>query len=407
MIAQRTMNSLDIFEEHLKNKYSESTIFIPELWNKYIGYKNFNKISENIIEVNEIRFYIFVLERIRQLKSGKKSEDIKDSQIYCAMPRYTMAWDINNDGTLSNGTFVRMLFIMPMLKEMSINVLYLLPVTEYSNRNKKGDIGSPFAIKDFYKLDPNLHDHLVDEIENFTINDEFHLLIEASHILGIRVVIDFIPRVTARDCNIIKEHPNWVYWINKKYEKDFLTPFIQGLDFFQECTVENMEQVYKAETTQKHLKQFVPPPNEKDSEEWKSILNDVENNGEDLFELIEKRLGITTPPAHSDWINDVQPIWTDITFWKLFLDNNEKAAKYVDQNQPPYVMFDTIKANKFPAKVPNQELWNLFTDVLEYYTKEFKLDGFRFDIGHTLPKELLEKLFDKVRTYTKESYIHK
>lgn len=394
------MNKLDILEKYLKEIISKDTMCIPDIWNQYIGFKDYKKIQKHIIEVNTVEFYQFLITKIRSLED-EIDLNIKNSQIYCAMPRYTMAWDIDNNGTLSNGTLIRMLILLPLLKKMNINILYLLPITEYSNRNKKGEMGSPFAIKDFYKLDANLHDKLVDKLEGFSLNDEFQVLIEAAHILGIRVVIDFIPRVTARDCNLIKEHPDWVYWIRKDYEKDFLTPEIPGISFFQECTMENIKQIYEAESTKEHLKQFTAPPNEMDREEWNRILGLVENEQADLFQLIEDRMGITTPPAHSDWVNDVQPIWTDITFWKLFMDNNEVAAQYVDENHSPYVMFDTIKANKFPGKIPNQGLWNMFMEVLEYYTKEFQLDGFRFDIGHTLPGELLEKLFDKVKEYVK------
>lgn len=394
------MNKIDILQTYLNETESKATMCIPAIWNKYVGFKDYKLVANKMIEVNTVAFYKNVIDKIKDLKDETKAA-IKDSQIYCAMPRYTMAWDIHNEGKLSSGTLIRMLILLPMLKKMNINVLYLLPITEYSNRNKKGDIGSPFAIKDFYKLDPNLHDELVDGIEGFTLDDEFHVLIEAAHLLGIRIVIDFIPRVTARDCNIIKEHPEWVYWIDKDYEKDFKTPEIPGLDFFQECTKDNLEQVYKAESTKQHLSHFTLPPNEKDPKVWQEILQEAEQGG-DFFKLIEERMGITTAPAHSDWINDVQPIWTDITFWKLFLDNNEQAASYISKDQSPYVMFDTIKANKFPAKVRNQGLWDLFTDVLEYYSKVFKLDGFRFDIGHTLPKELLEALFNKVREYVED-----
>ena len=395
------MKKIDQLEKYLEELHQEDTMYIPAIWNKYVGYQECNKISDQIIEVNTVKFYRFTIKRIKDMQC-EINTDIKNSQIYCAMPRYTMAWDIHNQQCLSDGTLIRMLILLPTLKKMNINVLYLLPITEYSNRNKKGDIGSPFAIKDFYKLDPNLHDELVDGLKKFTLDDEFHVLVEACHILGIRVVIDFIPRVTARDSNLIKQHPDWVYWIKKDYEKDFLTPEIPGLDFFQECTEDNLEQVYSAQSTKKHLKQFVLPPNELNREEWEKILLEADQKGADLFQLIEDRMGITTPPAHSDWINDVQPIWTDITFWKLYFDNNPKAAQYVDNDQPPYVMFDTIKANKFPAKIPNQELWDLFTDVLEYYAKEFNLDGFRFDIGHTLPPELLKRLFEKVREYVQD-----
>lgn len=391
---------LDRFYDYISKLEDSKEIYIPQVWNSYIGCDNKATEKHNVIKVNEALFFKKVIERIRESKDEMDS-DIKHSRIYCAMPRYTMAWDTCGNGGISNGTLVRMLALLPILKKMQVNVLYLLPITEYSTRNQKGDMGSPFAIKDFYKLDPNLHDEIVEGIENFDLNDEFHLLVEAAHLVGIRIVIDFIPRVTARDSNIILDHPEWVYWIDKDYEKDFKTPEIPGLDFFEECTVDNIDKVYQAESTKKHLTHFRKAPNLEDPEKWEEVVKKIKDSGENALELIEKEFGITTPPAHSDWINDVQPIWTDITFWKLYLDNNPWASKYLSKDQPDYVMFDTIKTNKFPAKVPNQELWDLFEDVLKYYATEFQLDGFRFDIGHTLPPALLQRLFATVRQYVK------
>ncbi|MBE6052006.1 MAG: alpha-amylase [Clostridium sp.] len=388
----------NIFKDYLKNKLDEEEIYIPAVWNKYIGFDKFTSVEEEIICVEKYSFYRKVVDKIEQMKS-EMDFDLKHSGIYCALPRYSTGWDIKNDGVFSNGTFIRMLILLPMIKLLGNNVLYLLPITEYSNKNKKGDMGSPFAIKDFYKLDENLHDSMADEISEFSINEELKVLIQACHIMGIRVVIDFIPRVTARDSNIIKEHPDWVYWIKKDYDKDFKTPEIPGLEFFTECTKENLAKVYNAESTKKHIQQFVYPPNELNPELWEEIKKESEENHKDLFDLIEEKMNITTMSAHSDWINDVQPIWTDITFWKLYMDNQPLAAEMVSEDQAPYVMFDTIKANKFPGRIPNQELWDLFNDVLKYYTVEFSLDGFRFDIGHTLPKELLSSLFDTVKKY--------
>ncbi|WP_294350602.1 alpha-amylase family glycosyl hydrolase [uncultured Clostridium sp.] len=387
-----------IFKEYLENKIDEEKIYIPTVWNKYIGFNEFTLVDDEVICVEKYSFYRKVVDKIEEMKS-EVDFDLKHSGIYCALPRYSTAWDIKNNGELSNGTFIRMLILLPMIKLLGNNVLYLLPITEYSNKNKKGDMGSPFAIKDFYKLDESLHDSIVDEIFDFSINEELKVLIQACHVMGIRVVIDFIPRVTARDSNLIKEHPDWVYWIKKDYDKDFKTPEIPNIEFFTECTKENLAQVYSAESTKKHLQQFVYPPNELNPELWEEIKKEAEQNGKDLFDLVEEKMNITTMSAHSDWINDVQPIWTDITFWKLYMDNQPLAAELVSKEQPPYVMFDTIKANKFPAKIPNQKLWDLFKDVLKYYTVEFSIDGFRFDIGHTLPKELLNSLFETVKKY--------
>ena len=389
---------LNKFYDYLSQVAADKYIYIPKVWNAYIGCDSEETEIANVIKVKECEYYKTVIEQIRSLRE-EMDTDIRHSRIYCAMPRYTMAWDINGDETISNGTLVRMLALLPILKKMQMNVLYLLPITEYSTRNQKGDMGSPFAIKDFYKLDPNLHDDLVDGMENFDLNDEFHLLVEAAHLMGIRIVIDFIPRVTARDSNLILEHPEWFYWIDKEYEADFKTPEIPGLDFFEECTVDNIEKVYAADSTKAHLKHFRKAPNLQDQKKWEDLVQTAQETGENALALIEREFGITTPPAHSDWINDVQPIWTDITFWKLYMDNNPWAAKCTSEDQPDYVMFDTIKTNKFPASVPNQQLWDLFEDVLKYYATEFKLDGFRFDIGHTLPPALLQRLFDTVRKY--------
>ncbi len=391
---------LDRFYDYISESDDSKEIYIPQVWNSFIGclYEETNK--KNVIRVNEAQYFKTVIEKIRELKD-EMDTDIKHSRIYCAMPRYTMAWDTKGDGSISNGTLVRMLALLPILKKMQVNVLYLLPITEYSTRNQKGDMGSPFAIKDFYKLDPNLHDEIIDGMNDFSLDDEFHILVEAAHLIGIRIVIDFIPRVTARDSNLILEHPDWFYWIDKDYEKDFKTPEIPGLDFFEECTVDNIEKVYLAESTKKHLTHFRKAPNLLNKAKWEEVVERIHETGENALALIEKEFGITTPPAHSDWINDVQPIWTDITFWKLYMDNNPWASKYLSKNQPDYVMFDTIKTNKFPAKEPNQQLWDLFEDVLKYYATEFKLDGFRFDIGHTLPPALLQRLFATVREYVK------
>ncbi|MBQ1328675.1 MAG: alpha-amylase [Eubacterium sp.] len=391
---------LDRFYDYISESDDSKEIYIPQVWNSFIGclYEETNK--KNVIRVNEAQYFKTVIEKIRELKD-EMDTDIKHSRIYCAMPRYTMAWDTKGDGSISNGTLVRMLALLPILKKMQVNVLYLLPITEYSTRNQKGDMGSPFAIKDFYKLDPNLHDEIIDGMNEFSLDDEFHILVEAAHLIGIRIVIDFIPRVTARDSNLILEHPDWFYWIDKDYEKDFKTPEIPGLDFFEECTVDNIEKVYLAESTKKHLTHFRKTPNLLNTAKWEEVVERIHETGENALALIEKEFGITTPPAHSDWINDVQPIWTDITFWKLYMDNNPWASKYLSKDQPDYVMFDTIKTNKFPAKEPNQQLWDLFEDVLKYYATEFKLDGFRFDIGHTLPPALLQRLFATVREYVK------
>jgi len=106
----------------------------------------------------------------RGLASKKPGEWLKMSHIYSAMVRTTSAWDADRSGTLEDaniggfketGTFLKMLALLPRLKAMGINTMYLLPITEYSLKDKKGELGSPYGIKDLFKIDPLIRIYLI------------------------------------------------------------------------------------------------------------------------------------------------------------------------------------------------------------------------------------------------------
>ncbi|AQR94669.1 alpha-amylase [Clostridium saccharoperbutylacetonicum] len=393
------INNLSKIDKFVKSKISKDQylVWIPKVWNT-ICFQNILCENENEIRVDA---YEYISNLIQFLKSKNYNlpmdNNFDKSSIYCSLVRYSTAWDYNHDGKLEMGTFLKMIILLPMLKNIGIDILYLLPITEYSELYIKGDIGGPFAIKNYFKLDKNLHDDMLDDMYDFTLDDEFASLVEACHLLGIRVVNDFIPRVTARNSDIIKDHPDWVYWIKKEYINDFKVPNIPELGFFEECTHDNLETIYKSEETKIHLSKFSKSPDKLDSSLWKKLKEQSERTGEDLLLLVEKEMKITTPPAHSDWVNDVQPIWTDITFLKIYMDVYPEVKKFLSENQAPYVMFDTIKANKFPGREPNYGLWQLFEDVLRHNITKYDIDGIRVDIGHTLPQELLNHLFNVVK----------
>ncbi len=56
----------------------------------------------------------------------------------------------------------------------------------------KGKAGSPYAIKDYYDIDPDLADHVEDRME------EFEALVARTHEAGMKVIIDFVPNHVAR-----------------------------------------------------------------------------------------------------------------------------------------------------------------------------------------------------------------
>ncbi|MCX8128671.1 MAG: alpha-amylase [Clostridia bacterium] len=382
-----------------REKNSDLLFWIPSIWNS-IHFENIKGKNAGEILVNP---YEYISSTIRNILNNSensqktKNTTMDDSVIYNSLVRYTTAWDYNHDNEIESGTFLRLIALLPFLKELGVNILYLLPVTKYSTLKQKGDIGSPYAIKSFFELDPNLHDPLLDGMEDFSLDQEFISLVEACHLSGIKVVHDFIPRVTAVNSDLISEHPDWVYWIKLDALKGFCPPKIPGLDFFQECTPENLDIVYTSAETPLHLKKFTHSPDIINPVLWNELKERSDNTGEELLELVEREMKITTAPAHSDWINDVQPIWTDITFLRLYMDVTPSVKKYIQPDQPPYVMFDTIKCNMFPAEQPNYGLWNMMEQAIRHGMEVYGLDGFRVDIGHTVPTPLLSHLFEVIR----------
>lgn len=56
----------------------------------------------------------------------------------------------------------------------------------------KGQAGSPYAIKDYYDIDPDIADSVPDRMK------EFHQLVERTHEENLKVIIDFVPNHVAR-----------------------------------------------------------------------------------------------------------------------------------------------------------------------------------------------------------------
>ncbi|MNB69819.1 Alpha-1,4-glucan:maltose-1-phosphate maltosyltransferase [compost metagenome] len=374
-------------------------IWIPALWNE-CGYEKVLEESNGEILVEPNGFIARHLQYLYDLSAGylyTDHTDLDNSVIYCSLLRYSCAWDYHHTGVIQSGTFLRFTFLLPLLKRMGTNILYLLPLTRYSEMYRKGDLGSPYAVYSLFALDEHLHDPLLDGMEHLTLNDELTALVEACHLLDIKVVLDLIPRVIARDNALLEEHPDWMYWIDKEAFADFRPPAIPELDFFTECTPDKLETVYRSGETIGFLQKFRLPPNELQPALWEELKERARVTGEPLLELVESEMGITPAPAHSDWINDVQPIWTDIAFYRLYKDFSPQVRPFLPPDQAPYVLFDTIKCNLYPGEEPNAELWELLIEAARFQLNTYGIDGFRIDIGHVLPVPLLDSMFRTIK----------
>ena len=107
-------------------------------------------------------------------------------------------YQINTRQFTAEGTFRAAEEQLPRLKNLGVVILWLMPVNEIGEKGRKGSLGSPYAVKDYYKVNP----------EFGTLDDLKHF-VTAAHDAGMYVILDWVANHTAWDNHLVTEHPEW------------------------------------------------------------------------------------------------------------------------------------------------------------------------------------------------------
>lgn len=112
--------------------------------------------------------------------------------------RNAVIYEINWRQMTNEGTAAAMEKELPRLKELGVDILWLMPVYPISELNRKGELGSYYASKDFYGVNPELG----------TKEDLKHF-IDKAHEAGFKVILDWVPNHTGCDNAWVTEHPEY------------------------------------------------------------------------------------------------------------------------------------------------------------------------------------------------------
>ncbi|MGD0037833.1 MAG: alpha-amylase family glycosyl hydrolase [Bacteroidota bacterium] len=96
------------------------------------------------------------------------------------------------------GTFQALEKEIPELKKLGVTVIWLMPIHPVGKINRKGTLGSPYSVQDYYAINPE-----------FGTLDDFRSLVNTVHQQGLKIIIDLVANHTAWDNPILKEHPEW------------------------------------------------------------------------------------------------------------------------------------------------------------------------------------------------------
>lgn len=360
------------------NQKGHIDYYIPALW-----LENQNTASLNM---SAPEYFINRILRIEEL-AKEKTHNNKRELVYNMFVRLSAAYDHNNNGDISvqplgsgfreTGTFLKAMSMLPYLKMLGVTSIYFLPVTSIGKSGNKGNLGSPYAIDNHYKFDENLTEPAL----GLSAEEEFAAFSEAAKSLGMKIILEFVFRTSAISSKLALEHPNWFYWIEEEYAKDFHAPVFddETIKIIKEKIENNdLENLPAADKT--YIKKFSAPPDK----------ITIDKNGRIIGTCTETDKTLTIPGAFADWPpNDTQPAWSDVTYLKLYDDP--------DYN---YMAYNTLRMyEKALAVEDNQvkDLWDYITNIIPYYIKQFDIDGVMIDMGHALPAELLEQIISKAR----------
>lgn len=121
--------------------------------------------------------------------------------------QYGVIYQINTRQFSRSGDFNGVIEHLDRLAALGVTTLWIMPIHPIGEVNRKGKLGSPYAVKDYLEINPE-----------FGNKNDFKKLVDEAHLRHLKVIIDWVPNHSAWDCHLVDQHPQWYA---KDYKGDF------------------------------------------------------------------------------------------------------------------------------------------------------------------------------------------
>lgn len=128
--------------------------------------------------------------------------------VYLPTPLYTLEqpqwskdaviYQVNTRQFSQTGTFDGVRARLSDIAALGVSILWLMPVHPIGEKHRKGSLGSPYAVKDYFGVNPEFGDEI-----------SFRRLVDEAHQLGLKVILDWVPNHSAWDNPLVEAHPEW------------------------------------------------------------------------------------------------------------------------------------------------------------------------------------------------------
>lgn len=134
---------------------------------------------------------------LTMLSACKSGDAVKAGGAHDAGWAYNaVVYEMNVRQYTEEGTFDAAREHLPRLRELGVDIVWLMPIHEIGVKGRKGTLGSYYAIKDYKSVN-----HEFGTLEDF---DEF---VAEAHRCGLKLIIDCVANHTSPDCAWVTEKP--------------------------------------------------------------------------------------------------------------------------------------------------------------------------------------------------------
>jgi glycosidase len=107
-------------------------------------------------------------------------------------------YEVNVRQFSEEGTFNAFAEDLPRLQELGVDILWFMPIHPISELNRKGTLGSYYAVADYKTVNPE-----------FGTEEDFKALVSKAQSMGFMVILDWVANHTGWDNAWVTENPSW------------------------------------------------------------------------------------------------------------------------------------------------------------------------------------------------------
>ena len=132
------------------------------------------------------------------IPASASAETVQSTVVHPEWSKNAVIYEVNTRQYTPEGTFKAFAGHLPRLKDLGVDILWFMPIHPISQKNRKGTLGSYYAVKDYKAVNPE-----------FGTMDDFKAVVDSAHALGMKVLIDWVPNHTGCDNAWVETHPEY------------------------------------------------------------------------------------------------------------------------------------------------------------------------------------------------------